>query len=61
MAGVERGAHMDATHTGDDHFFRTQRPNDTLARLGQHKRDIEYEIFSTWAETAHVVDDFEVE
>ncbi|TVS21411.1 HNH endonuclease, partial [Corynebacterium sanguinis] len=25
------------------------------------KRDIEYEIFSTWAETAHVVDDFEVE
>ncbi|MGV0446418.1 HNH endonuclease signature motif containing protein [Corynebacterium sanguinis] len=52
---------MDATHTGVDHFFRTQRPNDTLARLGQDKRDIEYEIFSTWAETAHVVDDFEVE
>ncbi|EEI15992.1 HNH endonuclease signature motif containing protein [Corynebacterium lipophiloflavum] len=44
-----------------EYFFRTQRPGDAVAALGQRKRDADFELFSEWADPAHCVDDFELE
>ncbi|EEI16464.1 hypothetical protein [Corynebacterium lipophiloflavum] len=53
---------MDATHAaGEEGFFRTQRPGDEVARLGQRKRDVEFALFSAWADASFTVEDFEVE
>ncbi|WP_235840637.1 HNH endonuclease signature motif containing protein [Corynebacterium liangguodongii] len=42
-------------------YFRTQRPGDARAELAQRKRDIDFELYSPWADPTYIVDDFELE
>ncbi|WP_165164573.1 HNH endonuclease signature motif containing protein [Corynebacterium qintianiae] len=49
------------TQHSDTRFFRTQRPGDARAELAQRKRDLDYELYSTWADPTFIVDDLERE
>ena len=44
-----------------EQYFATEREGDPLSAAGQAMRDIEYEIFSHYAEPGAVVEDFELE
>ncbi len=44
-----------------ERYFATEREGDPLSAAGQAMRDIEYDIFSRYAEPGAVVEDFELE